>query len=92
MRLEPPYERNGSGIPVSGAAPTTAAMLIAACPQTRAVMPAASRFANGSLQAIAIRVPAYANAQNATSTSVIPTNPNCPPMPAAIMSVLASGR
>jgi hypothetical protein len=29
-RLEPPYETNGSGIPVSGARPITAARLIAA--------------------------------------------------------------
>jgi hypothetical protein len=29
-RLEPPYETNGSGIPVSGASPITAARLIAA--------------------------------------------------------------
>jgi hypothetical protein len=57
-RLEPPYETNGSGIPVSGAIPTQAAMLIAACPQTSAVTPAASRFANGSRQAIASRIPA----------------------------------
>ena len=42
-RLEPPYDTNGSGIPVSGARPTTAARLIAACPVTSAVMPAASR-------------------------------------------------
>jgi hypothetical protein len=33
-------------------------MLIAACPQTSAVMPAASRFANGSRHAIASRIPA----------------------------------
>ena len=32
-RLDPPYETNGSGIPVSGATPITAAMLIAAWPQ-----------------------------------------------------------
>lgn len=62
-RLEPPYETNGSGIPVSGARPITAAMLIAAWPQMSAVMPAASRFPNGSLHAIARRSPAYAKAQ-----------------------------
>ena len=62
-RLEPPYETNGSGIPVSGASPTAAAMLIAACPQTSAVIPAASRFPNGSRQRIASRRPAYAKAQ-----------------------------
>ena len=53
-RLEPPYETNGSGIPVSGASPITAARLIAACPQTSAVKPAASRLPKGSLQLSAI--------------------------------------
>jgi hypothetical protein len=62
-RLEPPYETNGSGIPVSGASPSTAARLIAACPQTSAVMPAASRFPNGSLHPSATRSPAYAKTQ-----------------------------
>ena len=47
-RLDPPYETNGSGIPVSGAIPSAAARLIAACPHTSAVMPAASSFPNGS--------------------------------------------
>ena len=62
-RLDPPYDTNGSGMPVSGASPSTAARLIAACPHTSAVMPAARRFPNGSLHAIARRRPAYANAQ-----------------------------
>jgi hypothetical protein len=53
-RLDPPYETNGSGIPVSGASPITAARLIAACPQTSAVSPAASRLPNGSLHCNAI--------------------------------------
>jgi len=57
-RLEPPYETNGSGIPVSGASPSTAARLIAACPQTSAVIPAARRLPKGSLQEMASRRPA----------------------------------
>jgi hypothetical protein len=57
-RLDPPYETNGSGIPVNGATPIAAAMLIAACPQTSAVIPEASRFANGSRDAMASRTPA----------------------------------
>jgi len=57
-RLEPPYETNGSGIPVSGARPSTAATLIAAWPQIIATSPAARRFANGSRAASAMRSPA----------------------------------
>ena len=59
-RLEPPYERNGSGIPVSGAMPITAQMLTAAWPQTSTVRPAASRLPNGSRQRTAMSSPAYA--------------------------------
>ena len=58
IRLDPPYETNGSVIPVSGAIASTAARLIAACPQMRTVSPAASSFPNGSRQASAIRKPA----------------------------------
>lgn len=58
MRAVPPYETNGSGMPVSGASPITAARLIAACPQTSTVMPAASRLPNGLRQASAMRKPA----------------------------------
>ena len=50
-------ETNGSGIPVSGAMPSTAARLIAACPQTSVVRPAASRLPNGSRQRSAMRKP-----------------------------------
>ena len=59
-RLEPPYETNGSGIPVSGAIPSTAARLIAAWQETRAVMPAASRFPKGSTHSSATFNPAHA--------------------------------
>ena len=44
-----------------GAAPITARMLTAACPQTSTVSPAASRLPNGSLQRCAMSSPAYAN-------------------------------
>ena len=56
-------------IPVSGAMPSTAARLIAAWPQTSAVMPAASSFPNGSRQRSAMRKPANANAAKAPITS-----------------------
>jgi len=58
MRLEPPYETNGSGIPVSGARPMTALTLTAAWPQISAVIPAARNFPKGSRQASATLKPA----------------------------------
>ena len=66
---EPPYETNGSGIPVSGAIPSTAARLTAACPQTSVVTPAASRLPNGSRQRSATRKPAQAKTANAAITT-----------------------
>jgi hypothetical protein len=58
MRLEPPYETNGSGIPVSGARPITALTLTAACPQMRAVIPVARSFPKRSRQESATLKPA----------------------------------
>jgi hypothetical protein len=57
-RLEPPYETNGSGIPVSGASPMTALTLRAAWPQMSAVIPVARSLPNGSRQARATLKPA----------------------------------
>jgi hypothetical protein len=61
-RLVPPYDTRGSGIPVSGASPTTAARFNAAWPQISEVIPTASALPNGSLQRIAILSPAQPNA------------------------------
>ena len=91
-RLEPPYDTKGSGIPVSGASPITAARLIAAWPHTSTVRPAASRLPKGSLQLSAIRRPKYANAPYAAMTAAAPMSPSSSPMIAKIMSVCASGR
>ena len=91
-RLEPPYDTNGSGIPVRGAMPSAAARLIAACPQTSAVMPAARSFPNGSWHRMAIRNPTSASNANAPITSDAPMRPSYSPMTAKIMSVWASGR
>ncbi len=91
-RLEPPYETNGSGIPVSGATPSTAARFTAAWPQTSDVSPAASRFPKGSRQRSATQKPAYAKAPKAAITAVVPISPSSSPMIAKIMSVCGSGR
>ena len=74
-RLEPPYETNGSGIPVSGASPSTAARLIAAWPQTSAVSPAASRLPNGSRHSSATFSPAHAKSAYARISDAGPDEP-----------------
>src|SRR5207244_1380151 len=40
---DPPNETNGRGTPVTGSSPTTAPMLITACPTSQAVTPADTR-------------------------------------------------
>ena len=91
-RLVPPYDTRGSGIPVSGATPTTAARLSAAWPQISVVIPTASPLPNGSWQRNAMRSPAQPKAAYAAIRSVAPTSPSSSPMTAKIMSVCASGR
>jgi hypothetical protein len=53
-RLDPPADTNGSGIPVSGARPRTAAMLMIACPQMSVVSATARRLPKGSLHWMAM--------------------------------------
>jgi hypothetical protein len=79
-------------MPVSGARPMTALTFTAACPQMSAVMPAASSFPNGSLQASATLKPAYPKTTKAPRTAKAPNRPSSSPMMAKIMSVDASGR
>ena len=75
-RLDPPYDTNGSGIPVSGATPSTAARFTAACPQTSEVTPAARSFPKGSRQRSATVKPANAKAAKAAITAVTPISPS----------------
>jgi hypothetical protein len=90
--LVPPYDTSGSGIPVSGAIPTTAARFSAAWPQTRTVSPVATYLPNGSRHESAILVAAYANTTYARISAESPKSPSSSPMIAPIMSVCASGR
>ena len=46
---DPPKDRNGSGMPVSGITPTTPPMLMKAWQTIQHVSPAASKLANGSV-------------------------------------------
>ena len=55
---EPPALTSGSGMPVIGIRPVTAAMFMIACTTIMAVSPPASMRPNGSLQSSAIRMPA----------------------------------
>ena len=91
-RLEPPYETNGSVMPVTGATPSTAARLVAAWAPMSTVRPAASSEPKRSGQLMAMRMPAQQKTPNAVMTPRVPTRPSSSPTIAKIMSVCASGR
>ena len=92
MRLEPPAETNGSGMPVTGMSPTTTAMLTNACRQIQAVIPAASIAPKVSGAPREVRIPRNPIARNRTMTSPAPTRPNSSPMMAKMKSLNALGR
>lgn len=89
---EPPALTSGSGIPVMGMSPVTAAMFMSAWATTMAVSPPAMSLPNGSFASMAIRMPAYANTRNASTTTAVPTSPSSSPMTAKMKSVCAAGR
>ena len=92
IMLVPPKLMNGTGTPVSGSTPSTPPKLSTAWPTTSAVMPAASRWPNGSFAASAIEKPAQAIAANPTTTASIRSARAPRPTIARIRSVCASGR
>ena len=75
-----------------GSSPTTAPMLMSACPTSHAVSAAATSRANGSAERCATRMPPYARTPNSTTTSSVPTRPSSSPMIARMKSVCALGR
>jgi len=89
---DPPYETKGSGFPVTGIIPVTAAMLRIPWNANMPVSPPATRRPNGSLAPIAMRNPAYTNTQNAATMANVPMSPVSSPMIARMKSVCASGR
>lgn len=79
-------------MPVKGIIPTMAAILIAAWAVIQIVMPAATKRANSSLVANAIRKPRQANNPNSAITMPQPIKPNSSPMIANTESLVASGK
>ena len=60
IRIDPPAETNGSGMPVTGMSPTTTPMLMNAWRQIQAVIPAASSAPNVSGAPRRVRMPEVA--------------------------------
>lgn len=72
--------------------PVAAETLIAACPTSSEVMPAATNLPKRSLHLSAMRKPMKAKAAKPRTTSSTPSKPSSSPIIERIMSVWASGR
>ena len=88
----PPYETNGSGIPVTGRRPSTAPMLITASVAIQATRPAASSIPNRSGASSAALKPFSASAPNRSITAKAPMIPSSSPITEKMKSVWALGR
>ena len=89
---DPPYEMNGSVIPVMGTRLATTAMFSQAWKASQAVMPVARSAPSVSGARSARRVPRRARTRNRTTTPSVPTSPSSFPSTAKIESVYAAGR
>ncbi len=77
---------------MTGSRPTTAPMLMTACPTTHTVAPAAISAPNRSGARSAARVPSTPKATNSPITRKQPISPSSSPMMAKMKSVCALGR
>src|SRR5215510_1015235 len=73
---DPPYENSGSGTPITGASPTTIAMLSTAGQNRQPTMPIASSAPNSSLELRATTRPQIRSVAYTTSVTQLPTNPH----------------
>jgi hypothetical protein len=92
IKLDPPYDTNGSGTPVKGMSATIALRLITVCSDIHDVTPIASNLPNPSCARLAILNPRQEANMNIRMTATPPTKPVSSPIIANIESVLASGR
>ena len=88
----PPYEMNGSVMPVIGTRLATTAMFTHAWKTSHVVMPAAKSAPVESFARSAIAMPRYAIAKNSTMTTSVPARPISSPSTAKIESVYGAGR
>ena len=89
---EPPYEMNGSVIPVIGSRLATTAMFTQAWKAIQTVTPVARRPPTASGAPIAMRMPLKAMTRNSATTTSVPRSPSSFPRTAKIESVYAAGR
>ena len=84
---DPPYEMNGSVIPVIGTSDATTAMFTQAWNTSHTVMPVARSEPVASGADSAIRIPLNAITRKSTTTASVPSSPSSSPRTAKIESV-----
>jgi hypothetical protein len=84
---EPPYEMNGSVMPVIGTRLATTAMFSQAWKPSQAVIPVASSAPSVSGARSAMRMPLNARSRKSTTTLSVPRRPSSFPRTAKIESV-----
>ena len=89
---EPPYEMNGSVIPVIGTSDATTAMFTHAWNTSHTVTPVASSAPVTSGAESAMRMPLNAITRNRITTASVPRSPSSSPSTAKIESVYGAGR
>src|SRR5438067_6620124 len=85
--LEPPYETNGSVIPVSGSSRETPPMISSACTVMITVRPVASSVPNVSRDRSAMWKPRAAISPKSSRIAIVPMNPISSPIAAKMKSV-----
>jgi hypothetical protein len=88
----PPYEMNGSVIPVIGTRLATTAMFTHAWKQSHIVMPVASNAPVEFSARSAMRTPRNASARKSRTITRAPARPSSSPSTAKIESVYGAGR
>ena len=91
-RNDPPYEKNGSGIPVMGMRLIVMPTLMMTCTNQLPARPKATRLAKESLARVATRMIRRNRKRKRTNAVVTPRNPSSSPTTAKMKSVCCSGR
>ena len=89
--LEPPYETNGSVIPVSGISRRIPPRMMNDCTAKPKVRPAASSFEKPSEASSAVRKPRTTKTMYSSSSAAAPTSPSSCAIAAKMKSVFSSG-
>jgi hypothetical protein len=76
---DPPCDRSGSGMPVTGRIASTTPMFRNACPQIQTTIPVARSAPNVSGACLATRRPRRAITMNAPITTIAPKKPSSSP-------------